>query len=54
MYGSDYDTAEVFNSYFSEIGVALDEDLSTVDENPLNYLPVNNALSMFLKTIIPD
>ena len=47
VYETDYDIAGVFNSYFSEIGVALDEDLRTVDENPLNYFPINEALSMF-------
>ena len=41
----------MFNSYFSETGVALDNELSTVDENPLTYLPSNNSLSMFLNPI---
>ena len=36
VYESDYDISEVFNSYFSVIGVTFDEDLSTVDEIPLN------------------
>ena len=44
VYESDYEIAEVFNSYFSEIGVALDEDPSTVNKTPLNYLLINNAL----------
>ena len=51
LYESDNDIAEMFNSYFSEIGVALDKELSPVDENPLTYLPTNNSLSMFLKPI---
>ena len=54
MYESDYDIAEIFNSYFPEIGFALDDELSTDDENPLINLPTNDALSMFLKFIVID
>ena len=54
MYESDYGIAEVFNSIFSGICVALDEDLSTVDENPLNYLPINKDMSLFLKPNVLD
>ena len=54
VYESDYNIAELFNSNFSGICVALDEDLSTVDENPLNYLPINKDMSMFLKPIVLD
>ena len=54
VYESVYEIAEVFNSYLSEINVALDKNFSTVDENPLDYLLIHNALSLFLKPIIPD
>ena len=49
-----YEIAEIFNSCFSEMGFALDEDLSTNDKNPQNYFPINNALSKFWKPIVPD
>ena len=32
MYESAYDIAEIFESYFSEIGLALDGELSIMDE----------------------
>ena len=40
VYESDYELVDVFNSYFSEIGVAFDEDVSNVDGFPLKYLHI--------------
>ena len=52
VYASVYENADVFNPICSDIEVALDENLSTVDENPLTYLPKNYALYMYLKPIV--
>ena len=42
VYESDYNIAEIFNSVFPEIGVALDNKLGKDDENLLIFLYPTN------------